>query len=362
MTQISTQASGSTAASGWRRQADDSRGSVSLEGLPVAWIDRLLPRRPKAFLGVIGSVASGVWLLGMVLATDRGAFLLSREWQIQPLFLAGHLVTLRLFVTCYTRNYLKGVQYLDVPPADAKAWVLNVLGPRGAVVALAVASPFCFFDIISLNEYCLVPEHGVAAVDVLQAVVWCVEWVINAYIWVILVGFALLLSWTIRNQAFRDPLQTVIQLKQYRPFLLMSVQGSTILVFFGALYGLYVWYADGDLSDFVGLGLTLILLFGCFVPPWLLLRQRLEKEIKGQQETLARKLLCLQEDSEGTAADSTDLLKQRLDEAIAMLRITQLDRLQQELGKAEGRAVVMRLLIPVSTVLMKAVRPLLLGL
>jgi hypothetical protein len=232
MTHVSADAPGSlhiTRSLG--QQIDESRVGASLDDLPLAWIDRLLPRHPKAFAGVVVGVAGGVWLLAWGVASNRSVFLMSKEWQIQPLFLAGHLVTLRLFVTCYTRNYLKGAQYLDMPTASATKWVLNVLGPWGGVAALALAAPFCFFDIASLKEYCLVPDAGVGMVDVIQAGVWCVEWAINAYIWVILVGFALLLTWTVGNQVFRDPLQTVIQLKQYRPFLLMSVQGSTTIGF-----------------------------------------------------------------------------------------------------------------------------------
>jgi hypothetical protein len=340
----------------------DAHAGSSLEGLSTTWIDWLLPRRPRSFFWVVLGVSVGVWLMALALATDRDAFLLSQEWQIQPLFLAGHMVALRLFISCYARNYLRGVRFLDVPLASAERWTLNVLGPAGGIIAAVVAAPFCFYDIIALNEYCLVPEQGVGAVDVVQGVVWCIEWLMNAYIWVILVGFALLLSWTVRRNAFRAPLQTVIQLKQYRPFLLMSVQGSTILVFFGALFGLYVWYADGDLSDFVGLGITLILLFGCFVPPWLLLRNQLEADVKRQQEALAVQLLDIQAEVAKNASDATDMLVHRLNEANAMLRITHLERLQQELGRSEGRAVIMRLLIPVSTVLMKVLRPLLLGL
>lgn len=334
----------------------------TLEGLRPTWIDWLLPRRPIPFFCVVLGVAVGVWLFGLVLSKDRDAFLLSQEWRIQPLFLAGHMVALRLFTSCYARNYLRGIEFLELPRDNARQWTLNLLGPAGGLIAVAVAAPFCFYDLAALREYCLVPEQGVKAVDVVQGFVWCIEWVMNAYIWVILVGFAVLLTWTISHCPFRAPLQTVIQLKQYRPFLLMSVQGSTILVFFGALYGLYVWYADGDLSDFVGLGITLVLLFGCFVPPWLLLRSKLEADVKQQHEALALQLLDIQGEVAKNASDLTGMLVHRLNEANAMLRITHLERLQQELGRAEGRAVIMRLLIPLSTVLMKVLRPLLVGL
>lgn len=342
-------------------KAEEHLGSA-LEGLPPTWIDWLLPRRVAPFFLVVFGSAVGVWLFGLVLSKDREAFLRSQEWRIQPVFLAGHMVTLRLFTSCYARNYLKGVQFLELPIDNARRWTLNLLGPTGGIIAMAVASPFCFYDLTALREYCLVPEQGVTAVDVVQGIIWCIEWVMNAYIWMILVGFAVLLTWTIRHYPFRAPLQAVIQLKQYRPFLLMSVQGSTILVFFGALYGLYVWYADGDLSDFVGLGITLVLLFVCFVPPWLLLRNKLEAEVKQQHEALALQLLHIQGEVAKIASDPTDMLMHRLSEANAMLRITHLERLQQELGRAEGRAVIMRLLIPLSTVLMKVLRPLLVGL
>jgi len=344
-----------------KQRSDFNYSGVRLEGLPVAWIDNLLPRRPRNFLCVVVGVVCTLWLIGWSIASDRTAFLLSKEWQIQPLFLAGHLVTLRFFVTCYSHNYLKGVHYLDLSPSDAKRWTLRLLGPLGGLVALILASPFCFYDIISLGEYCLVPEQGIREVDVLLCIVWCVEWIANAYLWTILVGFACLSSWTIRHHTFRAPTLTVIQLKQYRPFLLMSVQGSTILVFFGALCGAYVWYADGDLSDFIGLGITLLLLMVCFVPPWLLLRNRLEGELRQQYEALSHSLVRLQTEERDDSEDLTAVTATRLDEAIAMLRITHLDRLQQELGRAEGRAVVMRLLIPLGTVLMKVVRPLLIG-
>lgn len=342
--------------------SDECYAGSSLEGLPTTWIDWLLPRRPRQFFWVVLLVAVGVWLLGLALATDHDAFLLSQEWQIQPLFLAGHIVALRLFVSCYARNYLRGIRFLNLPDSAAERWTLNVLRPAGGIIALVIAAPFCFYDLIALKEYCLVPEQGIGAVDVLQGIVWCVEWALNAYIWTILVGFAGLLSWTIRKHDFRSSMQTVIQLKQYRPFLLMSVQGSTILVFFSAVYALYVWYADGEASDFAGLAITLLLLFGCFVPPWLLLRNKLEAEVKQQLEALALQLLETQAEVAKHTSDGTAMLVHRLDEANSMLRITYLERLLQELGRAEGRAVIMRILVPVSTVLMKVLRPLLLGL
>ena len=161
---------------------------ITLEGLPVAWIDRLLPRQPVRFLAVVVGLASCVWLAGLLLASDRGAFLASREWRIQPLFLAGHLIALRLFVTVYAGNYLRGARHLTILPDEALRWVLRGLRPVGGIVALLVATPFCVMDLSLLyseayRQYLLVPAQGIGAVDLLLAAIWCAEWIVNAYIW-----------------------------------------------------------------------------------------------------------------------------------------------------------------------------------
>ena len=79
------------------------------------------------------------------MTADVPAFLFSREWQLQPIYLAAHLITLRLFATMFTRNFLAGVVHLDMPPADARRGIRLVQGP---VVRwwLADRRPFCLYD------------------------------------------------------------------------------------------------------------------------------------------------------------------------------------------------------------------------
>src|SRR5262245_17672404 len=126
--------------------SQDGLQTVSLEGEGQALIDRWLPRRPRSFVLAVVLLAAACWALGLVLATDARAFLASREWQIQPLYLAVHLVTLRLFATAFVRSFLAGVTHLDITDAAARHRMWLVLGPIGAVVAAALAAPFCVFD------------------------------------------------------------------------------------------------------------------------------------------------------------------------------------------------------------------------
>src|SRR5262249_60456640 len=87
---------------GWQ----DELPPISLEGERRAPVDRLLPRQPRAFLIAVCVLAAACWAAGLALNEDVWAFLTSREWQLQPLYLAAHFITLRLFATMFTRNYL----------------------------------------------------------------------------------------------------------------------------------------------------------------------------------------------------------------------------------------------------------------
>ena len=98
-------------AAGW----EDDLPAISLEGEGRALIDRVLPQRPRNFLIVVAVLSVGCWLLGLALTTDPRGFLVSREWQLQPIYLAAHFVTLRLFATMLTRNFLAGAMHLEMP-------------------------------------------------------------------------------------------------------------------------------------------------------------------------------------------------------------------------------------------------------
>lgn len=56
---------------------EEKERPLSLEGVALAWIDRLLPRRKKPFLIMIALIAGGSWLIGYLLAPNRAAFIIS---------------------------------------------------------------------------------------------------------------------------------------------------------------------------------------------------------------------------------------------------------------------------------------------
>jgi hypothetical protein len=344
--------------------------SLSLERVPGAWVDRLLPARPWHFLWAVAGLGLGCWLVGLALAPDRRGFLRSHEWQVQPFFLAVHFICLRLFVTCYTRNFLAGAARMDLPEGEAPRRVRQVLGPVGGACALLAAVPFCISNLFYLSSQGYAEEAAVfgggthAAVDWFLWLIWCLEWGVNAYIWVLLAGFLWLTMRTLWYSRFRASIDVVLHEKHYRPFLMMSAQGASVVLFFTAVNGFYVWYANGVLSDYIALGITLVLLFVGFGPPWLQLKAGVERQVDQEMFAMQQRLIegARERARLGPEARPATLeeVSARLDEALAILRGTQLERMHRELGRAEGRALLLKLLAPASAIAWKVVKPFLL--
>jgi hypothetical protein len=344
---------------------------LSLERVPWAWVDRIMPARPTAYLLAVVSLAAGIWLVGLLLAANKEGFLASHEWQVQPFFLAVHFLCLRLFVTCYTRNFLAGAARMDLPPGEAVRRVKNVLGPLGGAAALLAALPFCISNFFYLHgadylrDAAAYGGNGRAAVDLFLWLVWCTEWFLNGYIWVVLVGFSCLTIWTLMKHRFRASVEVLLHEKQYRPFLLMSAQGASIVLFFTAMNGFYVWYAQGDIWDFIALGITGTLLLLGFGPPWMQLKSNVERSVEREMSRIHDSLVAGMGRLSEAGADGQEVtvakLAERLEIALAVLRAMYLDRLHRELGRAEGKAVLLKLLAPASTIGWKVFRPMIVG-
>ncbi len=321
----------------------------------LALVDLLVPRSVPLFLALVIVLAAGSWALGYALAPSKDRFLASPEWRLQPVYLAAHLVTLRLFITVFTRNFAAGAARLDMPPERAQAGFRVILGPIGALLALAIAIPFCVWDYGYLYSahYERVGD-GVGAVDLVMWGIWCLEWFLNAIIWVVLTGFLIMNVWAIRTYRFRDPIEVVLSERQYRPFLQMSSQGATIVLGFAVLTAVYIWYTGGAETDYVGLMIVAVLLIAGFVPPWMLLDAKVDRAITEEENALRRGLVggVRPQEAGAGSADKPPVrdLETRLDEALTMLRIQHLERLHRGLGRTEAKAMVVRMLAPAATV------------
>ncbi|MGE0700134.1 MAG: hypothetical protein AB7O57_13645, partial [Hyphomicrobiaceae bacterium] len=267
-------------------------GGAQVDGSASWPIDRMLPRKMAGTLLFAAAVGLSLWLLGLCLAPRLSTFLAAPEWHFQPFYMAAHIVALRLFVRVYTNGFERGVGYLDVPRRQVRTLVERVLGAPGALAAMLVALPFIALDFLYLFSDRYARQGGpdtVLPIDYLMWGIWSVEWFLNAFIWVVLVGFLVKTWWVLDRYRFRASVEIVLHDKHYKPFLQMGAQGASIVLAFTAVTVAYIWYTGGELTDYVGLTITALLLVASFVPSWLLLKRKISRAVA--DETLAMRHL-----------------------------------------------------------------------
>jgi hypothetical protein len=249
-----------------------------------------------------------------------------------------------------------GTAHLDISPDRVAAGIRRILGMPGVLVAIAIALPFCVLDyyyLVSDRYETLSGDQLLHAIDYVMWGIWCLEWLINALIWVVLAGFLAMSYQALRTCRFRAPIATVVQEKLYRPFLQMSSQGASIVLGFACVTAFYIWYAGGEISDFLGLGVTGVLLVVGFIPSWLLLNAKVKRTVREEIEALQRNLpaLVVGEKVHGANAGEarSRTVEERLDEVVAMMRAWHLERLQLNLGRTEAQALAVRLAAPAAT-------------
>ena len=339
-----------TALASW----EDQLPPISLEGEGHAFVDRLLPRQPRTFLIVVAALALGCWALGLILTDNALAFLASKEWQVQPVYLAAHFITLRLFASAFTRTFLAGVAHLNIPGAEVQRRTRLVLGPVGTLIAVAIAAPFCIYDYRFAYVATRTGSDSLGAgPDRLLLVMWCLEWFLMTFIWVMLIGYMMLTRWAVGGHGFRAPIEVVLHDKQYRPFLQMSANGASIMLGFWIINVAYSLYSGAEITDYLGAAITLVLVVIGFLPPLLQLRGKVRRAVNEEMANLRRRLggaLSRYSDHDTNAATATPReLEERLDEALVMLRISYLERLYGELGHTEAMDILVKLLVPATT-------------
>ena len=155
------------------------------------------------------------------------------------------------------------------------------------------------------------------------------------------------------SASFRAVIEVVLHGRQYRPFLQMSVQGATIVMGFWIINIVYVWYSGSELSDYAGAGITLGLVVAGFLPPLLELRSKVSRAVSEEMASLRLRLdrlITRAAPSAAAPAATARELEERLDEALVMLRISYLEKLHAQLGQSEAMDIVVKLLVPLTTV------------
>ncbi|MDX2156737.1 MAG: hypothetical protein SFW09_09520 [Hyphomicrobiaceae bacterium] len=345
----------------WGGVATTSGGQ--LRPAAVDWpIDRVLPRHMGGVVGLAVVTAIAIWLAGLAITPSVPRFLASAEWQLQPFYMAAHIVAVRLFVLAYAQGFIRGVAHLAIPEKRATTLVRGILGLPGMLIACVVAIPFAASDFLYLfkEDYARLGDGDkVHLIDFMMWGIWSVEWFLNAFIWVVLLGFLIKNCWVIRQYPFREPIEIVLHDRHYRPFLQMSAQGSGIVLLFTFVTVGYIWYTGGAITDYAGLAITAMLLVVSFVPPWALLktkvRQAVQEETRAMRERLLRNLDLAETEGRTAVVHNSERasmrsLEHRMDAAVAILRISYLESRNERLGATEARAIMVRMVAPAASI------------
>ena len=198
------------------------------------------------------------------------------------------------------------------------------------------------------------------AADWLTGVIWTTEWIINAYVWAVILAFLALTMQVLKKFPFRHEIEVVLGERHYRPFLMMSAQGATIVLLFSIVYAFYVWRLEQpEATDYLGLWITAGLLILCFVPPWLRLKGGIARLARAEADRLNREVHEGWKTVESQQAAGRDARGDRgAPDAAACARARGPPRTAHpRLGRNEGQAMLIRLLAPLSTVVWKVFRP-----
>jgi hypothetical protein len=123
----------------------------------------------------------------------------------------------------------------------------------------------------------------------------------------------------------------------------------------------YGWYTGAELTDYIGIAITLVLLVVGFIPPWMQLTAKMDRIVKEEMAGLRRRLATSEMlappvgASAGGGSQAAVDLQTRLDEALVMLRISYLERLHSDLGNMEAWSIVMKMIVPIMSVIYYAV-------
>lgn len=334
---------------------------------PLRARDGLMPGGAIAYLGVVVAISLGLWGLGFALTSNRDRFMAASEWRWQPFYLAAHFIVLRLFLNAYMRNYRMGVTHFDIDPERAVKGLRRATGPMGRFAAVVIAVPFAVLDFRYLvsGRYETLAGAGKAEIaDYVMWGIWSLEWLITAYIWVVVIGFALKQVWLIRRFKFRAPIETVVHAKHYQPLLRMSGQGATVLFGFAIATIVYIAVTGGELTDYLGLVITMVLVVISFFVPFTLLRAKVAREMRRETWRL-RQAITMKLGPDGALSTvglgaagagvnalppTIEGLNQRLDQALAILRLSHLEQIRVDLGGVEARQLALRIAAPFITI------------
>lgn len=327
--------------------------------------------------------------MGYWVAPDRAAFLDSRSWAYQVVWLPAHLLC-AYFAVCIYRGARQSCDPdSSLQPPGLLPYAVYVL--KHFIMASVAVTPFLVMD--GLEGYDMVLEEfaSMGRSGWLLMAIWGIEWVATGVLWIHVLLTLRLTVQFYSEEYVRGHLDTLLITSKNSPLLMAGVENSlVILVYAAATFG-YILWVGGEVSDFVALGVSAIFVLISFLGSMLHLKLRINRALDERCErSLQAFLSAPQSDTPtptspsltdlqamealvftrppgitpksyarlrlmkaqlllqaGTSTDSRELARE-------LLKFTEYELRLSTIGVAELRAVLVRLAAPAAGVMAKS--------
>jgi hypothetical protein len=228
-------------------------------------------------------------LCGYVLAFDKSVIFTSHDWIYHSLWLPLHLTLARCASGIFARHVAAGKADLHHGlRAEFVKRVMAVTSVRGFLGALLLVAPLAYLDVRAGFEFVDENFASQGYAGVLIPVIWMIEWVATAQIWLYVLGSIYITPLSSHADNLRGRHVEVLVHGKGRESIQAGLENALVILLYGISTIGYVWYANGQLSDYLVLGVSTLLVLVCFSSALVQLRANLRSNLDAQEREVVR--------------------------------------------------------------------------
>jgi hypothetical protein len=264
---------------------------ASLLFKPAIIRNDLLPSSAKSFMFFAVGMSFLFRAAAYFLSSDPKAITASHDWTYHAFWLPLHLLLARYSAVVFSKN----VQAcLDASRESVKpellARVRSVTSFKGWLVGCLLVAPFIFLDAYAGIDYVRSNVETQRHAAILIPLIWLIEWLATAQIWLYVLGAITTNTIALSNRNLMHRHEEILIGGAVRAPLQSGVESAFITLVYGLSTIGYVWYADGQLSDYMVLGISTVLVLVCFFAALVqmkgVLRRSLDSELLAWQQVV----------------------------------------------------------------------------
>lgn len=253
--------------------------SLALKKPPICHND-WMPSTAGGFLAFTIGLVLLIKACGFVLAVDKAVIFTSHDWIYHSFWLPLHLLLARSASGIFARHI--AAAKADLRPelrAEFMRRAKAVTSLRGLLGALCLVAPLAYLDLQAgiefVDTHFATQGYGGAMVPLM----WMLEWLATAQIWLYVLGSIYITPLVSSAVNLRGRHTDVLLHGKGRESILAGLENALVILVYGISTIGYVWFADGQLSDYLVLGFSTLLVLICFFSALLLLRAALRENL-----------------------------------------------------------------------------------